>query len=221
MTLFNISLIDERKDMNSPVISTPLGTIVFDAVIDRQNMFDLKTSVCSADQDVFLFRWHLTEFEAELLLFRPDIPMKLDYRVDDTWAAIWRVNALKDLDSCIYSCKWQDGYTWTDGGPHNGEGLDAQTFTDGCVNLTIGTEDREYVGYRAEKNEFMPLRLKPTDLYQFAEHLDEGFSMSINNMKKGEQCQFQFIIAWTSKIDDIGDWLAVDRNYKDLLRRFK
>lgn len=84
----------------------------------------------------------------------------------------------------------------------------------------IGTEDSEYVGCRANKEEFMPLRLKPTNPFQFAEYLDNGLSISLTSLESGEQCQFQFIIAWTRIIDDVGDWLAVDRNYKDLLNRF-
>lgn len=111
MALFNIPLSDTHDELVSPVVSTPLGMIVFDAIIDGQNLFAMNPSVYSVGQDAYVFRWQLKKFEAEFVFFRPEIAPQLDGRVEDSWAGIWRVKAYQDLDSSCYSCKWQAGYT--------------------------------------------------------------------------------------------------------------
>jgi hypothetical protein len=93
-------------------------------------------------------------------------------------------------------------------------------FADDYVEVVIGTEDSEYVGIRADRNEFMPRRLKPHDPHNFAEYLPDGFNVTISDLLPGEVCQFQFLVAWGPTSEDVGPWMAVDRDYKDILKEF-
>lgn len=120
----------------------------------------------------------------------------------------------------FHASKWQEGCSWTDGGPHSGEGLDAQTYDDGETVVTIGTEDSQYIGCRAENNDWMRTNLKPADPHNFATYLDNGLKISCHGLETDDHCQFQYIIAWGLESDDVCHWLAVDREYRDLLQQF-
>ncbi len=220
MGLFHIPLVPIKGREVTPVVKTPLGVIIYTAQVNGYDLVNIRYSSHSAGDDSYLFRWKLPEAEVELLLFRPAIPPNLQGRINDTWAGIWRLRALHSIDACYFSCNWQQGYSWTHGGPDSGEGLDAQTYDDGKTVVTIGTEDSQYIGNRAENKDWVPIQLKPTDPYNFADYVADGLRISCHGLETDDRCQFQYIIAWAHESDDVGHWLAVDREYKELLHLF-
>ncbi len=211
MRLFNIPLVPIEGRNVTPVVKTPLGTISYTTQVGRLDLDDVQSSCYSAGDDSCLFMWKLPVAKVEFLLFRPATPPNHQGRFSDTWAGIWRIKALCPIDACYFSCRWQEGYSWTHGGPDSGEGLDAQTYDDGETVVTIGTEDSQYVGNRAENGDWMPIRLKPSDPHNFAVYLPDGLRICCSGLETDDRCQFQYIIAWAQKNDDVGHWLAVDR----------
>jgi hypothetical protein len=218
--LFKIPLVPIQDVHVAPVVETPLGTVVYTAEVNGFDLKNIKHSSFSAGDDSYLFAWMLTEAEVDLLLFRPSVPKHLEGRVTDSWAGIWRVKTLNKIRTCSFSCKWTEHHTWTHGGADSGEGLDAQTYEDGKAVVTIGTEDSQYIVNRAEKNDWMSYGLKPSDPHNFAHYAADGLTILLRDLESNDCCQFQFVVAWSNASDDIGPWLAVDRDYRDLLHRF-
>jgi hypothetical protein len=88
--------------------------------------------------------------------------------------------------SAVIKCRWASGATWSEVGPETGEDLDAQTWTDGRIKVTVGLPDYENATtYRRE-----------------------GFEVAISSVAGR---QGHFICAWgPDSPDDISTWFAVD-----------
>jgi hypothetical protein len=205
------------QSCNALGVQTPLGHVYVSACVGGERLHAAEGKEVRVKPDALILRWETSTFEAEFIRVRLAVPAILEGRIDDSWAGIWRVRARGAVSACTFSCRWEEGFAWTAGGADSGEGLDAQTFTDGRTQVTIGTEDREEVAKRARNKEWMPPRLEPQDPDPFAEYLADGFQIAIPNLLRGERCQVQFLVAWSPDDGDVGLWLAVDRTYQEIL----
>lgn len=217
-----------------PHIVTPLGTLTLDAEFDGVLLGDLKPSSCHHLQHGgYLLNWTLNDVTAELLLCRPQL------RCLTAWpwmiAGVWRLRAamLKTFISGErpeFSCCWEPGYHWTEGGPNSGEGLDAQTWETDRAKVTIGTTDAEWLAGHAKRGVLPP---RWADLLDFnyggivpdidtgkfdpVVYLENGFRIVLSPLESGEMCQVQFLVAWSSDVDNVFTWFVVDQSPEEIL----
>jgi len=225
-----------------PKIVTPLGTLTLDAEFDGVLIGDLKPSAAhQLERGGYRFSWTLDGFTAELLLCRPRFSLPAGMAVDDCWAGIWRLRTSVVNERPEFSCLWEPDSLWTERtGPESGEGLDAQTWENGSVRVTVGTVDTDWLSGHANRG-LLPSRW--ADLLGWADggigadrdtgkidpvvYLENGFRLVLPMLKAGEQCQVQFVAAWSGKPSGDGDantdrnaistWFAVDRSPEEIL----
>jgi hypothetical protein len=225
----------EPTSAAQPVITTPLGTLSLDAEVDGVVIGDLKPSAAyRLECGGYLLRWALDGITAELLLCRPQPAVSGSMTVDDCWAGMWRVRVSVPAESLKFSCLWEPGYLWTEGNPDSGEGLAAQTWEksdqeNGLLRVTVGTVDVGVLTRYAQRG-LLPGRwanllgwsyggIVPdvrTGEVDPVVYLPEGFRFVFPALAAGEQCQVQFVVAWSSFLSaeaakgDASTWYAVD-----------
>ncbi len=145
-------------------IPTPLGEICFDAEVDGVTLFTLPPEGgYLLPGGGHLLRWSSESFVAELLLCRPVVepwipPQSAVGSITDRWAGMWRLRALAPISLGAFSCEWGPEYRWREGGPNSGQWLDALTWDDGQVMVTMGTQDGEALANRARMGDGLPSR---------------------------------------------------------------
>jgi len=222
-----------------PKIITPLGTLTLDAEFDGVVVGDLKPSAAyQLERDGHLFSWTLDGFTAELLFCRPHFTLPAGMAVDDCWAGMWRLRTSVSGGRPEFSCVWEHGSHGAAGGPDSGEGLDAQNWEDSKARVTIGTVDAEEMARHASVD-LLPRHwadllgwsyggIQPdlgTGKIDPVVYQKNGFRLILPALKAGEQCQVQFVVAWSSKGDEIAEartddrstWRAVDRRPEDVM----
>ena len=110
--------------------------------------------------------------------------------------------------------------TW---GYDSGENLDAVEIENGKELLHIGTEDGEVMKWRAENNDWFPIRLKNEISIEkpITNYIDLGFESIIPNLEVNEKLYLHFLIATRKKAEmndneNISTWIAVDNSKKEL-----
>ena len=212
-----------------PKIVTPLGTLSLDAEVDGVLLGDLKPSAAyRLERGGYLLRWTLDGITAELLLCRPQPALPGNMVVNDCWAGMWRVRVSVPADPLVFSCLWEPGYLWTEGSPNSGEGLDAQTWEksdqeSGFLCVTVGTVDTDWLAGHAQRG-LLPHRWADllgwsyggTGKVDPVVYFPDGFRLILPALAAGEQCQVQFVAAWSSSPSaeaaesDASTWYAVD-----------
>lgn len=198
-------------------IGTPLGTVCLDVHVNTESISDKSNTTNLLSNGRKIISWYADQFQAELLICKPTIDLPLHLKIDDCWAAVWRLKALHDIDSSIsFLCSWKEPFAWTEAGPNSGEHLDAQTFSGNGKNITIGTEDGAMLSARASFNNGVPRRLeKELDDLGLVEYFGEGISVPIPNLLTDEMIQVHFLVAWSS--DELATWFAVDQKSDQIL----
>ena len=116
-----------------------------------------------------------------------------------------------------------------------GEHLDSLWIENEIEVVSIGTEDGEMMKYRAEKEDWMPMRFKNKLGYQsnsefsFTSYLDFGLGTNLPQLENGEKIYFHYLVATNRKKksehnpneDDISTNLAVDFPKWTLVERLK
>ena len=222
-----------------PEIVTPLGTLTLDAEFDGILIGDLKPSATyQLERGGHLFSWTLDGFTAELLLCRPQFSLPAGMAVDDCWAGMWRLRTSVSGERPEFSCIWVHGSHRAAVGPDSGEGLDAQSWEDGPTRVTIGTVDAELMA-RYASDGLLPPRWADLLGWSFGSTMpdpgtgkidpvvyqENGFRIILPILEAGEKCQVQFVVAWSSRSDEIAEawandrstWRAVDRRPDDMM----
>lgn len=199
------------------LIQTPLGFVDFEFT---SNGFTTSSNrpkeVVKTVNVELLLGWENENFRLELMKFKlfPSIPTNMS--IDECYVFVSRIFAKNDLlSSSLFSCKWKEGYKWTNHGPNSGEFIDAQTWDDNKVFVTIGTENENILSTRAYKNEKMPSRLLEFIDEKLVEYWISGLTIQIPNLMKGELCQLHFVISWGK--DETATWYAVDIKSNEIL----
>lgn len=169
-------------------LRTPLGTVRFDWTTEKES-----------------------GTEAEGRLERVGVTKFLKSKgVKQIWAAYWRMQIKGDPGLVRFSCGWEPGYLWScDNGSDCGQYLSVHSFQSDEWNLSIGTDDDEMLGLRAQRGQGMPIHAQ----FHYAEFEAGGFSVPVGGLKDGDECWFYFAVAWAEASEDVGDWLAVDKEY--------
>jgi hypothetical protein len=202
--------------------STPLGTVGLQyAFNSRRNSLELKQRYQHSSKPCEIYQWVAPECVLEEL-FVDDCDSQLVHSPGFTCrAVVVRLQTSTAIQRFSADLSWKAGYQWLEGISEPGEGLEARSWFNDSWQVTVGTEDSEYLASRARVERWMPRRLAA-----YFEALSENVlhvqndSVSIHRpeMQSGERCQFQFVIANGRRCNDgIEGWLAVDRRPEELL----
>lgn len=164
--------------------------------------------------------WKLPEGEVELLVSDVDPSLPEGMEVDGCRAVLWRFTPSRRTGPVVFRATWRPGYQWLTGAPEPGEGLDAQTWTDGQQTVSVGTEAGDFLAFRAVKGQGLPQRLAD-ELLETGQALvtwdDESLIVPLPALERGELCQVQFVVSWSGRGQGISTWFAVDRDPKEIL----
>lgn len=158
-----------------PAFETPLGTLTFELLVAGEPV--ALVVYLSGDRAVAVWE----RAGCELLL----VPVN-DARVTGARAAVWRI-APNRAAPLLLRCVWAQQTTWTECGPDTGENLDAQTWTDGSTNVSVGLPD----------------------YFPATAFLRNGFEITLTTLHDDTG---HVLCAWAPDApDDVSTWLAVDR----------
>ena len=209
-------------DLGSP-LSTPLGSL------ERQYFTDLGTTALRRERGCYrhlsengvVCRWTTPRCVLEELFVALTPSASPQMNEIECRAVLVRLEALASGVTFDARLSWLPGFRWTEGIGVPGEGLEARSWFDNAWDVTVGTEDSEYLTARSRVEKWMPRRLAayfeehPEDVLQIER---ESFSIHIPELESGERCQFQFVIAWGPRREDESTlWLAVDQRSEELL----
>jgi hypothetical protein len=162
-----------------------------------------------------------SRLEAQLLFgaVNPQLPRGM--AVQGCRAAVWRVRAVVSLRQLVFESWWQEPALDADGGPDTGEGLDALTWLTPAGAVSLGTEDGEFLKYRALAGEAMPHSLVPQLDVSTIEYLPHGLRVPLQEVPAGSVVQVQFVVAWADSYtnESPSTWFAVEQRPTDLVRQ--
>ena len=225
MDLFELSGAWSRIEA-TPVIDTPSGNVALQASLGSWSTALTTADALENAAGSKILRWESAVGRAELLLCRPQISLPGDLEVSDCWAGLWRVSPYVDVDSCGFEARWQPGHSWSNGGPDSGQDLDAQTWTDGVVRVSMGTHDGTAVLARAQAGDGLPkiwgsaaaLRCIDAACSDLVRYDATSLFVPLPSLSVSEQAQIHFAIAWAPDIEhDASTWFAVDVQHAEIL----
>ncbi len=138
----------------------------------------------------------------------------------------WRIYIEKKSDKSekLYvTCKLLDRTSENTWCYNSGENLDAVEIENRKELLHIGTEDGERMKWRADNNDWFPIRLKNEISLEkpLSKYIDFGFESIIPNLEINEKLYLHFLVATGKKTEkndnqNISTWIAVDKSKKEL-----
>lgn len=176
MNLFNHAQNFIKGNTNALNLSTPLGPLQFDFSFNNNEVFNIKPVEILINQTTTLMRWSLDECFIEFLIFQFDPKIPPHMKVDNCVAGVWRIRNLSKNLKPVFKTYLVDEQ---EGSPESGEGLISQLFQNESINLSIGTEDEEFLNQRAEINQWMPERLKDNIHVEAVETIPGGIRISL------------------------------------------
>jgi hypothetical protein len=159
-------------------------------------------------------------YQVEVISFKIKIPLYNGDLLNDGSGWIFRIEKVSEVDEklktyCLLDKK--DNKIVFD--IATGENLDAIQADDGEWTLHIGTEDGEILRWRAEANDWFPIRIKDeVDFYKsVSEMRQNGFVTNVPSLRKGEKMHIQYLAAYDRSDDQkVNTWLAVDESKRNL-----
>lgn len=196
MNLFNPTQTLTKGHNSDLHLSTPLGVLQFEFSFNEKRISSIQPSQIFLNQTTALARWNLDECLVEFvkIQFTPKLPVGMN--VDKCFAGIWRIKSLSKILNPVFRTYLVSDH---EGSPESGEGLISQLFENNLVNLSIGTEDEEYLTQRAEINQWMPERLKDSLKVEAVDLIPGGIQTIIPSLETEERIQVHSIVAWSQK----------------------
>jgi hypothetical protein len=227
--LFDAPLVafNEPSKSPDPSIETPAGTIRFRTEVGRKEITQRPCDEsCPLANGGRILRWGTDLYEVELLICRPMFSLPAGMRTDDCWAGMWRLKASRRVPTSHFNCEWSIIPGYLEGSPESGECLDAQTWQNERMRITIGTQDSDCLYSRAKAGDHLPIRWATDPIlsseklrYQLIDYTERGLTVHTPDLLPGELCQVHFVIAWS--IDDpkeVATWYAADRPAEEILK---
>ena len=207
--------------VNGSVV-TPLG-VVTTALTVNGHRFPMAEAdeTCRLPSGARAARWDVPEGDAEVLVSSLDPSLPPGMHVDGCAAVLWRFTPHRRTGPVVFRATWRPGHGIWKGVPEPGEGLDAQMWSDGVHTVSVGTEAGDFLAFRAVRGQGLPQRLAD-DLLETGQALvtwdDESLIVPLPSLERGELCQVQFVVSWTSQpADGLSTWFAVDRDPREIL----
>lgn len=223
MNLFECGESDEGRGapMDGSVL-TPLGIVQTSLSVHGHRLpADEPDEIRRLPSGARIACWDVPDGEVELLVadLHPTLPEGM--QVDGCCAVLWRFTPHKKTGPVVFRARWLPGYRWSRGAPEPGEGLDAQTWSDGQCTVSVGTEAGDFLAFRAVRGQGLPQRIAD-DLLETGQALvtwdDESLIVPLPALERGELCQVHFIVAWsTEKAQGLSTWFAVDQDPRRIL----
>lgn len=216
MTVELFSVAGRERIALAAELPTPLGTIALSFRSGDAFVGSPPDEAWSVGPDAGVLAWNRAEFRAELLLGPATARLPAGMTVSGCRVGVWRVRAKTNLPDCEFPALWTPGRSPASGGPESGQGLVAQTWSDGALNVSLGTSDAEWLA-RCEPGWEMPESWAelvgagdPTDVV-IEDYRDNGLSIRLPGLAAGEGGQVHFVTAWApTEPDDHSTWFAVD-----------
>ncbi len=223
MNLFKCSKNRKITQANPLICTTPLGDVLFQFGFNNKERADQPNLKNVTDGNAFIFKWNFQECEVEFFRadFLPKIPSSL--KIDYCSAGIWRVKSLSpNLHLNFKTVLQQKLKAETLTSFETGEGLFSCLYENGTTQLSIGTEDEEYLVSRAYTEDWMPKRLETPFLNStVVQSNSEGIQVVVPPLEVNEELQIQFILAWSSEASsNSSTWFAVDQKASFILNQF-
>jgi hypothetical protein len=177
----------------------------------------------------WVVRWHREGYNLELLVCRPLFNLPVDAPLTDCWAGLLRLRANMAVDACIFTAVWGDGYTWEDGGPNSGQFEYTKTWDDRQTEVSIGTDDGDFLAIRSRRGDGLPKGWEPYFLsspnkfdwfWLQSVHIDvgnNGLAVPLPPLEAGQECQIHFAVAWSPKSPLGASGFAVARAASEIL----
>ena len=152
------------------------------------------------------------------MVCRPHLDLPSGMNVTDCHAAVWRIRAEKrPVTEYALTCRLEAPAGQQPGSPCSGQGLEAQEWSDGKINMTIGTQDAWAMVMYRNNGGILPDRWvqdlsgnRPEEV-NLVEYANEGFILRPPGLQPGEIAQIQFVVAWAFEPGgEIANWYAVD-----------
>lgn len=192
---------------------TPLGII--SCVLESN--FSFVESLNSGNYKNGIYeRFRTSAHDLELVEFKIKQPFYNGETVADSKCWIWRIKKVNEITEnleikvSITDFSIDSGFDFA-----CGENLDAYEITNNEWKMHIGTEDGEILNYRAEKDDWFPIRLLNTkNHWQEITKLNKSsIRTNVPELKIGEKIHLQYLTAYDKhNTETINTWVAVDEH---------
>lgn len=139
--------------------------------------------------------------------------------VDAAYAILICIQAKSDTTESVVQL-WVEVDS-TLGGPSPGEHLEALTWSNSTTEVSLGTQDNEYLSLRAVHSLGLPSRF--AGLWSNSNpvsYLETGLAFKVPSLATGEEAILCATVAWVSDLPRNADssWFAVDIGWQELKR---
>lgn len=230
MSLFRC--LDARPEAvhNPAVLQTPLGRVQLEATFGGMKISDeATTATYQLPPGGWLACWYRQDCDLELLVCRPLFESATDMPPTDCWAGLWRLRAKAKIPSCTLTAIWEDGHTWTEGGPNSRQWEYIKTWDDGQTEVSIATDDDDFLAVRSRRGDGLPTAWEPyfgSTMSHFSwfslqtihfEVGDMGLAIPLPPLEAGQECQIHFALAWSPEGPEDASGFAVSMAASEIL----
>ena len=212
-----------RKTRNTLIkrtFNTPLGTVSCEL---NSNFTFIELQNSGSYENGIYERFKTSAHDIELVEFKIKKPFYNGETITDSKCWIWRINKVKEISENLELKVFITDF------PKNaefdyasGENLDAYEIMNDEWKLHIGTEDGARLNYRAENDDWFPIRLLNTKNYwqEITELNKSSIQTKVPELKIGEKIHLQYLTAFDKQNKEtINTWVAVDE-YKSELEKW-
>lgn len=219
MNLFKTSSVLQQADLNPLTYPRPFGDVHFDLTVNGEKIKNFKPLKTVVFQKTIISSWNIENCYIEFLQapFKPKIPSSM--QVETCIAGIWRVLCLSNEPLVTFKTTLNHSLAEFQGFPESGEGLVSIAFEDDKMQLSIGTEDEDFLRSRASVKEWMPNFSKHA-FESSIELLSNGIEIDLPCLKEKDVIQIQFIVACSlkKKHHETSCWFAVEQSPEYILK---
>lgn len=206
-----------RNRLKRRTYKTPLGIIS----CELSSNFTFEESPSSGEYENGTYeRFKTSAHNIELIEFKIKQPFNNGETISDSKCWIWRIEKFNEIPENIQlKVEITDFPKNAEFDFASGENLDAFEITNNEWKMHIGTEDGQILNYRAENNDWYPIRLKKTEnnWQEITELNNSSILTNVPELKVGEKIHLQYLTAFDKQnTETINTWVAVDEHKSDL-----
>lgn len=221
MHLFKTSRPVKKTELNLLTFATLLGEIDFDLKINETKIKSFRPLETVSFQNSAISCWIIENAQVEFLQthFKPKLSPSME--VKGCLAGIWRVKSFKDSSISFRTVLNSNPLLQLESFSESGEGLISIAFESDEIQLSIGTEDEDYLDSRAQQKKWMPQYFSKEIFESSLEFISDGIEINLPLLKEEEDfIQIQFVAAWSLKRKDheTSCWFAVEQSPEYILK---